>query len=115
MNPENPFFLISTLCGVIFLITAFIVLRFPPKKINGLYGYRTTRSMSSQSNWDFAQRFSTIRMLEGGVLMTVLGLAGLFLPPVNEALELGLSMLLLFGACGYILYSTEKALKSRES
>lgn len=27
----------------------------PPKKINGIYGYRTTRSMKSTEAWQFAQ------------------------------------------------------------
>ena len=26
----------------------------PPKTINGLYGYRTARSMKNQATWDFA-------------------------------------------------------------
>ena len=42
----------------------------PPKKINGLYGYRTTRSCKSQEAWDFAQRYSA-------KLMTIFGLAAL--------------------------------------
>lgn len=29
----------------------------PPKKINGIYGYRTSRSMKNQDTWDFAQRY----------------------------------------------------------
>ena len=29
----------------------------PPKKVNGLYGYRTSRSMKNQDTWDFAQRY----------------------------------------------------------
>ena len=29
----------------------------PPKKINGFYGYRTSRSMKNQETWDFAQRY----------------------------------------------------------
>lgn len=29
----------------------------PPRTINGIYGYRTARSMASQDAWDFAHRF----------------------------------------------------------
>ena len=29
----------------------------PPKKVNGFYGYRTSRSMKNQDTWDFAQRY----------------------------------------------------------
>lgn len=30
---------------------------FKPKKINSFYGYRTTRAMQNQKNWDFAQDY----------------------------------------------------------
>jgi len=39
----------AILCGKWFL-------EKPPKKINSLSGYRTTRSMKSQAAWDFAQQ-----------------------------------------------------------
>ena len=55
--------LILTVVGVVFWM-------YPPKKINGLYGYRTTRSCKSQEAWDFAQRYSA-------KLMTIFGLAAL--------------------------------------
>lgn len=32
-------------------------LKKPPAKINGLYGYRTTKSMKNQETWDFAHRY----------------------------------------------------------
>ena len=54
----NPLFLILTLSGGIFLLAGYIQFRFPPKKINHLYGYRTSTSMRSQECWDFAQTFS---------------------------------------------------------
>lgn len=31
-----------------------LFLHKPPKKINGIYGYRTTRSMKSKESWQFA-------------------------------------------------------------
>ena len=52
----------------------------PPKKINGLYGYRTTRSRKSQEAWDFAQRYSA-------KLMTMFGLAALVLAAVAHWLR----------------------------
>lgn len=33
-----------------------IFLRNPPRTVNGVYGYRTRRSMASQAAWDFAHR-----------------------------------------------------------
>lgn len=32
-------------------------LKKPPSRINGVYGYRTARSMKSQAAWDFAHRY----------------------------------------------------------
>ena len=37
-------------CGLLFM-------KKPPKKVNGWYGYRTSRSMRNQDTWDFAQRY----------------------------------------------------------
>ena len=37
-------------CGLLFM-------KKPPKKVNGWYGYRTSRSMKNQDTWDFAQRY----------------------------------------------------------
>ena len=55
--------LIMTVGGAVFWM-------YPPKKINGFYGYRTTRSRKSQEAWDFAQKYSA-------KMMTVLGLVTL--------------------------------------
>lgn len=32
---------------------------FPPKKINSIFGYKTSRSLKNQKNWDYAQKFSS--------------------------------------------------------
>ena len=44
---------------------------FPPKKINGHYGYRTKASMKSQEAWDVAQKCSAKMMLVFGILCLV--------------------------------------------
>lgn len=42
-----------------FILLLFIVIRkFPPKKINSFYGYRTHRSMKNQETWDAANNYS---------------------------------------------------------
>jgi len=45
---DNPLFLIPSTSGLIFILAGFIMLKFPPKKINSLYGYRTSSSMKNQ-------------------------------------------------------------------
>jgi uncharacterized membrane protein len=70
----NPLVLILSICGLIFLLAGFIQQRFQPKKINHLYGYRTSNSMKSQESWDFAQDYSAKKMMKTGAYITVLGL-----------------------------------------
>jgi uncharacterized membrane protein len=45
--------------GPMMLVLAFLFKRFPPKKINHWYGYRTPRSMRSQQAWDYANQYSS--------------------------------------------------------
>jgi len=49
-----------------------VFLRWPPHEINGVYGYRTARSMASQEAWDFAHKYM-------GKLWLIVGLC--VLPP----------------------------------
>lgn len=59
---NNPTWL-HLLLGPMMLVLAFWFKRFPPKKINYLYGYRTPKSMRSQEAWDFANRYSANAMV----------------------------------------------------
>jgi Predicted integral membrane protein len=43
-----------------------------PKKINGMYGYRTRRSKASQEAWDFAHIYSSKLFLLTGIIQFVL-------------------------------------------
>ena len=62
----NPLFITLGSCGVIFIVMGYFMSKNPPKEINGLYGYRTPRSMKNQSNWDYAQKL-------GGKFMLIFG------------------------------------------
>lgn len=109
-NFESTLFSILILVGGIFSITAILLYIFPPKKINYLYGYRTSSSMRSEERWHFAQRYSAIAMLQSGIgLMLISGL-GLFVFFAEKTQLLfaysciGLAVVLLF-------FRTESALK----
>lgn len=47
---------VGILIPLLLLILCWYTYKFPPKKINGVYGYRTSSSMKSQQNWDYAQK-----------------------------------------------------------
>ncbi len=49
---------------VFMLVIGFIFLKFPPKNINYLYGYRTRRSMKTQEVWDAANIFSAKALIK---------------------------------------------------
>lgn len=104
---------IPALCGPIFMITGFIMLRFPPKKINWLYGYRTSRSMKSQENWNFAQIYSAKQMVLFGFLLFLSAFINLIFK-FNESVSFVLGMLLLILAAGVLLFRCETAISRFE-
>ena len=71
---ENPFTIPLLICGMIFFVVGLLLLFFPPKKINSLYGYRTPNSMKSQERWDFSQKYSSNLMWKCGVGIALLSL-----------------------------------------
>jgi uncharacterized membrane protein len=96
--------------GFVFAVAAFITLKFPPKKINSIYGYRTSRSMKNQENWDLAQRFSSQLMLKQGLIMFVMAFILAVLPISTEVSTL-ISMSLLVTSVINLFVQTEKRLK----
>ncbi|WP_162126816.1 SdpI family protein [Flavobacterium phycosphaerae] len=107
---ENTLF-ISFLVGFIFLITAAITLKFPPKKINDLYGYRTTASMKNQEVWDFAQRYSGIKMIQVAVFLMLVSFINVFLK-LQVDLQLVVGIAFIIAGVIYLFFSTEKAIKT---
>lgn len=101
-----PLFLV----GLVFSLAAFISMKFPPKKINGIYGYRTARSMKSQENWDIAQRYSSQLMLKQGLVMLAIG-GMLIALPLTEEVSAVISIALLIVSVIVLFVQTEKKLK----
>ena len=62
------------LIGIIILVVGWIMVKYPPKKINYLYGYRTESSMKNQQTWDEANRFSARLMVKIGYILILVGL-----------------------------------------
>src|SRR5690606_3402075 len=96
--------------GPIFIIVGFLLLKFPPKTINGLYGYRTPSSMTSQERWDFAQKYAAKEMIKLGALLTISSFIGLiFTIGHNTAIYLGLALLI--AGVIILLVRVERAIK----
>lgn len=109
---SNPLFIIPVSTGLIFLIVGFIMMKFPPKKINGLYGYRTSSSMKNQARWDFAQHYSAQEMMKLGVILALTGLLG-FIIHANEktATLIGISFMIALVVVLFI--RVESAIKNK--
>ena len=58
----NPILYVLTTNGLLFLLSI-IFWKFPPKKINNIYGYRTPRTMRSIEIWNFANNIFNRNLL----------------------------------------------------
>ncbi|MDA9087100.1 SdpI family protein [Polaribacter sp.] len=74
---------VFTTNGLLFLISI-LFWKFPPKKINSLYGYRTPKATQNQQIWDYANTsFNKSLLIYAGISF----LAGLaFVTFLNAAL-----------------------------
>jgi uncharacterized membrane protein len=105
-------FLPQLIISVVFMLGGFLMMKYPPKKINPIYGYRTGRSMKTQEAWDFAQRVSARRMLlsgGAGLLLFITATAMQF----NEGVHTIFMIATLVLTIVYLFYSVERDLKKK--
>ena len=50
-------FVCDLLIPILMIISGRIMWKHPPQKINGILGYRTTRSMKNKDTWEFAHNY----------------------------------------------------------
>jgi len=110
LNLESPFFSILVLIGGVFTIAAMLMYLFPPKKINSLYGYRTSSSMKSIERWTFAQRFSSILMVKSGLVLMAISIGGLFVS-VSKTVDTIAAAVCVIIAIALLILRTESRLK----
>lgn len=105
-------FIPQFILSVCFLVLGFVMVKWPPRKINPLYGYRTMSSMKNQESWDYAQRICSRRFILIGAVMLFVALIEwiLNLAPVWCAFILVASPLIAFP---YLISVVEKHLKRR--
>lgn len=106
---ENIFQL-PLLVGGIFIVTGTITKVFPPKKINALYGYRTPSSRKSQPAWEFAQKYSSDKMIQAGLVLVLISFLKVI---IGNKYEGFISLFFLFLAVIYLFFTTERALKNK--
>lgn len=98
------------LIGPLVLLVSFIFSKYPPKKINHLYGYRTNRSMRNQECWEFANKHSLQLLYKVALLTCIVQAAGLLI--LDEETALLTATIVLVLTLIYSVFLTEKALKN---
>lgn len=81
MWQEIFIFVSNLIIPIMLLFFGMIFKNQGPKKINGIYGYRTSMSMKNKETWDFAHRYC-------GKLWTKLGFITLFLSIIISLITL---------------------------
>ena len=108
----------ALLTPLLLLIFGWIFQKHPPRRVNGLYGYRTARSMKSQELWDFAQQFCGrlwwrlgwgLLLLSAAVMLLLRGWETAAVG-IGGAALLGVQILVLLGS----IVPVERALKRKE-
>jgi uncharacterized membrane protein len=102
--------IVSLLTGIVFIAGGLVMYKFPPKKINYLYGYRTNSSMKNEQVWDFSQKFSAVKMVQVGILLLATSFLNMFFDISQEqSVFVGIGLMVL--GCFYMCTVTEKAIK----
>ena len=103
--------LLLLMVPIITLITGYLMYRHTPKSINGLVGYRTSRSMINQDTWDFANKYCASLWIKLGIITSVISFLIYILFDVNETVSIVIVLIQTF----LLLFSiipVEKALKN---
>lgn len=108
----KPIFLFFVSMGGIFYVASWIQQKYPPKKINHFYGYRTSSSMKSQERWEFAQMYSARVMQRWGIFLLLCSPLGLWVT-IDEILLIGVLMVITIIPAVSIIVKVEKAIKEK--
>lgn len=74
MIVELTDYITAIIIPIFSLICGLVTKKFPPKKINSFYGYRTTKSMKSDENWQAAQKYMSVFFIRYSIVSLALGI-----------------------------------------
>lgn len=103
----NAYTYVLSVNGLLFLVSL-VFHFFPPKKINGLYGYRTHRTMQSKEAWDLANNLFNNTLLKYSGISFLVALVLAYLNP--SLMQSWFPMGFLFFTVLVCIITTEKAL-----
>ncbi|MCR9286026.1 MAG: SdpI family protein [Bacteroidetes bacterium] len=62
---------VHLIIGPLIILVGYLLKKYPPKKINYIYGYRTPMSMKNENTWKEGNEYSMEMMVKMGVLTTI--------------------------------------------
>lgn len=108
-------FICNAIIPVMMIVFGRVMWKHPPKNINGIYGYRTKRSMKNMDTWNFAHEYCGKLWWRAGWIMLIFSV---IVPlPFSQSGENAvgvLGMVLCLAQCAVLILSiipTENALK----
>ena len=93
---------------IFMLIIFFVYFKYPPKKINYFYGYRTRRSMQNNETWSFANKYAAKLLINFSIYSLFIPLFLYFLYPENNFI---ITIIIHTTLILSVLYFTELQLK----
>jgi len=112
MNFTSDLFIILISTGPILIIAGYLMLKFPPRSMNSLIGYRTKQSRSSLDKWNFSQTFSAVQIIKSGIIGSSISV-GVMLTGIEEYKTAIVGFVIVLFLVGYPVYKTEKAIKRK--
>lgn len=103
--------LLLLMVPIITLITGYLMYRHTPKSINGLVGYRTSRSMINQYTWNFANKYCASLWIKLGVVSSIVSILIFIVFDINEFISIVIILIQTFLLLLSII-PVEKALKN---
>jgi len=104
---NEAYIYILTTNGLLFVLSL-IFWKFPPKKINSLYGYRTHKAMLNQDIWDFANTVFNKNLVVYSFFSLIGGLLFAYLSPEKTSWQ---PMVLVLLSILVSIIKTERLLK----
>lgn len=79
------FWIVDLIIPVTMMVMGTVFKKHPPKEINSVYGYRTSRSMASKEAWDYAHQLAGKVWMRIGVILLAFVVVEKLVVPVDPA------------------------------
>lgn len=108
-------FIVAILIPIVMIIAGYMMDQHTPKRINGVYGYRTARSMKNQETWEFAHHYCGKLWLKIGIGMLAVTVIVMlpFIGRSDDVISVAVCILETLQVAGLVasIFPTENALK----